>query len=453
LRQALADKQWGTAPLRPNRMSSTIRPLLIAEACNPTWVSIPLEGWSHSRAIMEIAGGHLVTQVRNREAILAAGLIEGRDFTAIDSERVAKPVYRLAGLLRGGAGKGWTTSTALSSLVYPYFEKLIWKQFARRLHEGEFNLVHRLTPLSPTTPSPLATLCRRMGIPFLLGPLNGGVPWPKGFDAARRREKEWLSYVRDAYRLVPGYLSTRRDAAAILIGSRDTWRQMPRVFHDKCFYVPENAIDPARFQEMRTRKAQKPIRAVFVGRLVPYKGADMLLEAAGPLVKRGELTVRIIGDGPQMPLLKEMVRRDGIESGVELLGWVKHEELQKRLAESDVFAFPSVREFGGAVVLEAMAVGVTPIVVAYGGPAELVTEKTGFLLPIGSREEIVMAMRKTLSDICERPDMIEARSAAAMARAREYFTWNAKAKSVVEIYKWMLDPSQPRPEFAMPIPD
>jgi glycosyltransferase involved in cell wall biosynthesis len=430
-----------------------IRPLLIAEACNPEWVSIPLEGWSHCRAIMELTGAHLITQVRNRDAILRAGLVEQREFTAIDSERVAKPVYNLAGMLRGGAGKGWTTSTALSSLVYPYFEKLIWKEFAGRLHDGEFNIVHRVTPLSPTTPSPLATICRRIGVPFVMGPLNGGVPWPRGFDAARRREKEWLSYVRDVYRLVPGYLATRRDASAILIGSRDTWKQMPRSFHSKCFYVPENAIDPARFTQIRTSRARKPIRATFVGRLVPYKGADILLEAAAPLLKSGALKLRIIGDGPQMPLLKEIVRREEIESSVELPGQVKHEELQKWLADSDVFAFPSVREFGGAVVLEAMAVGVVPIVVAYGGPAELVTQKTGFLLPIASRGEIIASMRQTLMEICERPDVIEQMSAAAMARARKHFTWQAKAQSVVEIYRWILDRKLPRPDFAIPIPD
>jgi glycosyltransferase involved in cell wall biosynthesis len=430
-----------------------IRPLLIAEACNPEWVSIPLEGWSHSRAIMELTGAHLITQVRNREAIIRAGLVEGRNFAAIDSEHVAKPVYNLAGLLRGGAGKGWTTGTALSSLVYPYFEKLIWTRFASRLHDGEFNVVHRITPLSPTTPSPLATLCRRIGVPFVMGPLNGGVPWPKGFDAARRREKEWLSYVRDVYRLVPGYLATRRDATAILIGSRDTWMQMPRSFHRKCFYVPENAIDPARFTQTRTRKTQKPIRAIFVGRLVPYKGADMLLEAAAPLLKSGALTVQIIGDGPQMPVLKEIVQRERVESAVQLPGKVKHEELQKWLADSDVFAFPSVREFGGAVVLEAMAVGVVPIVVAYGGPAELVTPKSGFLLPIGSRAEIIASMRGALAQICENPNLVEERSFVAVTRAREHFTWQAKAKSVVEVYRWILDPQLPRPDFPMPIPD
>jgi hypothetical protein len=59
-----------------------MRALLIAEACNPEWVSVPLEGWSHSRAIASIVDAHLVTQVRNRDAIQRAGLTEGNEFTA-----------------------------------------------------------------------------------------------------------------------------------------------------------------------------------------------------------------------------------------------------------------------------------------------------------------------------------------------------------------------------------
>ena len=53
-------------------MSTRPRALLIAEAANPEWVSIPLEGWSHSRAIARLCDAHLVTQVRNRDAILSA---------------------------------------------------------------------------------------------------------------------------------------------------------------------------------------------------------------------------------------------------------------------------------------------------------------------------------------------------------------------------------------------
>src|SRR5688572_708112 len=133
-----------------------LRPLLIAEAANPEWVSVPLVGWSHARAIMDVTDAHLVTQVRNRAAIERAGLVEGKDFTAIDSEAVASKAHQVSRMLRGGSGVSWTTSTALQSLAYPYFEHLVWEKFAHSLRMGEFDLVHRITPLSPTTPSMLA---------------------------------------------------------------------------------------------------------------------------------------------------------------------------------------------------------------------------------------------------------------------------------------------------------
>lgn len=430
-----------------------MRVLLIAEQCNPEWVSVPLEGWSHSQAIAGKVSAHLITQVRNRDAIRRAGAREGVDFTAIDSEALEARIYRLANRLRGGANKGWTLMTAAGTLTYPYFEYLIWKRFGRRIRAGKFDIVHRLIPLSPTSPSFLAGKCRAAGVPFILGPLNGGVPWPKHFDSARRKEKEWLSYIRDAYKLLPGYRSTRSSASAILIGSCDTWRQMPASYHGKCVYIPENAIDPRRFSKRRTRTARRPIRGVFIGRLVPYKGADMLIEAAASLIREGKLTIEIIGDGPQMQELKGLIARERVESGVKLAGWVAHERLQDHLLEADLFTFPSIREFGGAVVLEAMAVGVVPIVMNYGGPAELVTDRTGWLIPMGSRAEIIDRLRKVLTTLADQPEQIEAKSALSYERAHGLFTWDTKAEQVLAVYQWMLNPALPKPSFGMPLPD
>ena len=65
-------------------------------------------------------------------------------------------LFKLAGMLRGGAGKGWTTGTAFSSLAYYSFERAVWRQFGERLAAHEFDLVHRITPLSPTSPSLIA---------------------------------------------------------------------------------------------------------------------------------------------------------------------------------------------------------------------------------------------------------------------------------------------------------
>ncbi len=428
------------------------RVLLIAENANPYMVSVPLEGWSHSRAIADLADVHVVTQIRNRESFLKQGLIEGKDFTALDTEFVAKRIDRIGRFLRGGKGKGWTTWAAFVSLGYYTFEKMVWKRFRADLLAGKYDLVHRLIPLSPTTPSKMAARCARIGVPFIVGPLNGGVPWPKGFESVRRQEKEWLSYVRGAYKLMPGYGSTRKKSAAILIGSRDTFAQMHKKYHDKCFYVPENAIDPARFTVRRTHATMPPIRLVFVGRLVPYKGADIVLDAALPFLIDGSLTLEIIGDGPQMQGLKDKIAQNELSDKVTLAGWVKHRFLAERLIQSDVFVFPSIREFGGAVALEAMAVGLVPIVVNYGGPGELVTPKTGFLLDMAPRESIVQQLRDLLGRLVADPGLIDERSQAAYERAHGKFTWQAKAKDVLAVYEWVLGRAD-KPHFAMPVPD
>jgi glycosyltransferase involved in cell wall biosynthesis len=431
---------------------SKVKALLIAEECNPQWVSVPLVGWSLYKAIAGKTEAHLVTQVRNREALQQAGLVEGRDFTIIDTERLQRPIFKLAQRLGREQGKAWTSWTALMAVTYPYFEHLIWKKLGSRIAAHEFDVVHRLTPLSPTVPSLLARKCRRAGVPFVLGPLNGGVPWPKGFDRARRREREWLSYVRGAYKLLPGYSATRRTASAILIASRDTWGQMSRRYRSKCFYLPENAIDPARFTARRARFASRPLRAVFVGRLVPYKGADILLEAAASLLKGGDMTLEIIGDGPQMPELRQQISSLGLGDSVKLAGWVAHEQVQHHLAAADLFTFPSIREFGGGVALEAMAVGAVPVVVNYGGLGELVTDKTGFLIDIGTRQQIVEQLGALLRELAAHPERIDQRSPAALRRAWEQFTWDRKAEQVLEIYDWVLSRGA-RPQWSMPTPD
>ena len=423
-----------------------LRVLLIAEAANPEWVSVPLVGWSLAAALSKHSNVHLVTQVRNREAILKAGLVEGRDFTAIDSERFAAPLYRLSELLRGGKGVGWTTVSAATTLSYYYFERLLWRRFGSAIRRGEFDVVHRITPLSPTTPSLIAKRCGRANIPFILGPLNGGVPWPREFQSARRKEREWLSYARSAYKLLPGYRSTLRHSAAIIAGSHSTLNEIPARFREKCIYLPENAIDPARFGESRAASPGTPLRGCFVGRLVPYKGPDMLIEAVAPLLRSKRLQLDVIGDGPLMPALRELVEREGVRESVRLHGWITHERLQAAMCESQMLLFPSIREFGGGVVLEAMALGIVPVVVDYAGPGELVTDAVGYRVPLGDRQALIGRLRSLVAALCDDPQQLVPRSAAARAQVRELFTWDVKARQVLQVYEWARESGE-RPNF------
>ncbi|WP_146588250.1 glycosyltransferase family 4 protein [Puniceibacterium confluentis] len=417
--------------------------LVIAEAANPEWVSVPLVGWSMARALRDVADVHVVTQVRNRDAFLRAGWIEGQDFTAIDSEALARPMWKIAEKLRMGEGKGWTMVQAINALSYPWFEHLVWRHFGAKIQGGAWDIVHRVTPLSPTISSPLAGKCARAGVPFVLGPLNGGVPWPPGFDAERRREREWLSYLRGAYKALPGRDATLRHASAILAGSRHTAGEVPGQHADKVIYLPENGIDPLRFSQV-ARPATGPLRACFVGRLVPYKGADMLLEAAGLLLAQERMTLDIIGDGPMMPALRRQAERYG--AAVTFHGWMPHESVQNVMASCHLLAFPSIREFGGGVVLEAMALGVAPLIVDYAGPGELVVPGTGYKVACGSRADIVRGFQAELTGLASNPAAIQPVAAAARARVQSHFLWSRKAAQVARVYDWVLDRG-PRPDF------
>lgn len=414
------------------------RVLVIAEAANPEWVSVPLVGWSLAAALRRHADVHIVTQIRNRDAFLRAGLVEDRDFTAIDSEAVAAPMHRAAEALRMGKGRGWTTVTAIAALAYPYFERLVWKRLGARIQAGEFDIVHRVTPLSPTTASPLAPKVARAGVPFVLGPLNGGVPWPKGFDAERRREREWLSYIRGVYKLNPQLRRTHAAAALIIAGSRHTAGEIPARFADKVVWMPENAIDPERFNIVAPQSAELPLRACFVGRLVPYKGPHILLDAIAPLARAGRMRLDVIGDGPMLDELRDRAAQAGIAGAVTFHGQLDHGDVQAILGRANLLTFPSIREFGGGVVLEAMALGVVPVVVDYAGPGELVTPETGILLPLGTRERITAALSDALDRIVEDPSILPIKAAAARDLVASHYTWDAKARRILDLYRGVM---------------
>ncbi|HXX32544.1 MAG TPA: glycosyltransferase family 4 protein [Myxococcaceae bacterium] len=426
------------------------RVLVLADSANPEWSSASLVGWSLTRALRAEADVHLATHVRNRPALERAGWVEGQQFTSIDPGAVEDPVTRVGEAIRKVTRLGWTWTTAFSIFGYYHFENLVWRRFGPALRGGGFDVVHRITPVSPAVPSVIARRLRRHRVPFVWGPMNGGVPWPKEFRAAMRREGEWLSYLRGGRKLLPGYRSSRRDAAAILTGSTVVWNEMAP-YHARCVYLPENAIDPERFTGIAAAPRQGPLRVAFVGRLVALKGVDMLLEAAAPLLRSGRMLLDIIGDGPEMPALKRQMEELHVASFVGLPGWMPDQkDVLRRLAGSQVFAFPSIREFGGGVVLEAMALGLLPIVVNSGGPGELVTDETGFRVPLGPRAAIVEGFRSILEELAGSSERGRGMGERARARVLELFTWEVKARQVREVYRWVLG-QRDRPDFGMPL--
>src|SRR5207253_4566954 len=169
-------------------------------------------------------------------------------------------------------------SHALTAFNYPFclaFEWRAWRKLWTRIMAGEFDVFLRVSPISSVLPSPFAFFLRRGPIPFVIGPINGGLPWPPGFSQASE-QKEWISNLMSFYRFLPFARSTYRNAAAIIAGSSHTYNEFA-AYREKLFFVPgENGINAVLYtRTSHSSPRSDKLDLIFVGSLVPYKGCDL----------------------------------------------------------------------------------------------------------------------------------------------------------------------------------
>jgi len=421
-----------------------MRVLLLADSCNPEWPSLPIVGYNSARALSNHADVVVATHIRNKLNIEKVGLGKAR-VRYIDNEYIARPMYRIASFLRGGTETAWTANIAFAYPSSIAFEWEVWKAFGTELQNRTFDIVHRLTPMSPTLPSPIATWSP---VPFVLGPLNGGLKWPAQFRQELAREREWLYYLRRAYRYLPYLQSTYRSASAVLAAFQHTIDDLPSNAAAKTINFPEIGIDPDIFQskphKAQTSRGQKVI--LFAGRLVPYKLPQVVVRAfAERQILRSHRLV-IVGDGPERTAIEQIVRNCGLDAQVQILGWRPQSEVAKLMREADIFAFPSIRELGAGALLEAMACGLACVVVDCGAPASLVDDDRGIKVPLGTADEIVRDFGNAFERLVTEPVLTARLSAAACEHAMQFYTWDKKAQKILAAYNWTLGRG-PRPDF------
>ena len=178
-----------------------MRVLIVADDCNPEWASLPVVGYRATKAIAGQVETVVATHVRNRENIEKHGLGKA-SVEYVDNEYINSPLYKIGKMLRGGSTSGWTTAIAIAYPSTLAFEWEVWRKFRKDLTAGRFDVIHRITPMSPALPSLLASLTK---VPLVLGPLNGGLPWPDNFAAEMKREREYLTYARGLHKYLPFY--------------------------------------------------------------------------------------------------------------------------------------------------------------------------------------------------------------------------------------------------------
>jgi glycosyltransferase involved in cell wall biosynthesis len=411
--------------------------LILAEDCNPEWPSLPIVGYKYARSLGKYCDVTVATHIRNKENIEKENNPKIK-IEYIDNEYIAAPMYRFATILRGGTEVAWSTNMIMSYLPYVEFERQVLKRFRPALENGGFDIVHRITPMSPTLPSYIAG---RVSQPFVIGPLNGNLAWPDAFRTEQRREREGLRKLRDLYKFLPFARSTFRDAACVLAAFQHTIDDLdfadparvvpfPEIGFDRDIFFP----DPGK----PAYAADRPYRFLFAGRLVPYKVPEAAVRAFAESEVLRPHVLHILGEGPEGDRLKKIVADAGATDRILFEGSKPQKDVADFMRRCDAFVFPSIRELGAGVVIEAMASGMVCIVTDYGAPGDLAANGRGVRVPLQPMEGLVQGYRAAMEACVAEPEAHAGLARKALDYATTFYDWDAKAAYTRRIYDALL---------------
>ena len=170
--------------------------------------------------------------------------------------------------------------------------------------------------------------------------------------------------------------------------------------------VVKMAVDTSCFRPLATEDhagiaaSPGPLRVLTVGRLVPEKGAPVLVDAIARLRASGcPVTVTVVGAGPLEAQLAAQAQALSVDDAVRLVGPVGQENLPALYRDADVFCLPSFAEGLPVVLMEAMASGLPVVTTAIAGIPELVVHRqTGLVVPPGRADLVAAALAALATD-------------------------------------------------------
>ena len=171
---------------------------------------------------------------------------------------------------------------------------------------------------------------------------------------------------------------------------------------------------------------------VFLGRLVPEKGVQVLISALPAIIRAvGEVRLVIAGKGPYQEELKQLAVEFGVSEQVDFIGFVNDESRNRLLNRATVAVFPSLYEPFGIVALEAMAAGVPVIVSDTGGLRDIIEHGIdGYLSPPGNAEMLSIYV----AELIRHPELAKHFSKRARRNVLVKFNWQQIAVETLGVY-------------------
>ncbi len=318
---------------------------------------------------------------------------------------------------------------ALRLLLNPWFS---WKavkladQLAGTSQERPV-VIWQTEPNSPVAPRSMSKAHLNV-----LGPINGNIYYPPAF---RQHESTLAKWRRRTHmplqRLQRLVGSTMSKADLILVAGGNRTRDSLLTAGcraDRLLDAADCGVDASLLDRPRIEHAGRNDRFVHFGRLVFHKGTALIIQALAHT--EASVCLDVIGRGPELDTCKDLAQSLRLGDRVRFLDWYPNrDQLLDSLRAYRGVVFPSFEDANGMVVQEAMAMGLPPICIDWGGPQLLIEHKvSGYLVPVHDPEQIAKGLAVCMDELAAEGDRAEKMSTAAREHA-EAWRWPTLAST------------------------
>lgn len=333
---------------------------------------------------------------------------------------------------RGGRG----------ALLYFYLWQMSVPKFIKGL-DLSFDIAHNLNFHNDWTP----TFLWRLGKPLVWGPVGHHPAIPKAFVKDIYGTKayiidrlRWL--VKQSFWNCGYFLRKSAKRSDRVIGMNSSVAKVLPLSEKQLITV--NSVCSENHQEGRLPSDR--FTAIFVGRFVPLKGADVAINAFARFCKglneeqRKKVEFVLIGKGPSETYLRSLIEKHQLETHIRIISWMDRAELKTYYQKSSVFLFPS-HEGAGMVVPEALSYGLPVIAFDNIGPGEFINDSCGYRIPYLAYNDSVQGFTDALLQMFADPKGLAELSEGARAQYDLKFTWEKRGELLASIYQDLEDKS------------
>ena len=414
-----------------------IKVLINAYACSPNMGSEPGMSWNWCSHLAKYCELFIITEGEFREKIetVVPTLPQGNNMHFYYNpvpEKVRQMCWNQGDWRFYRYYKRWQKKTA---------------EIAEEICKKEnIDILHQLNMIGFREPGYLWQISKKMGIPFVWGPIGGLKQFPLEYAHGAGVKMQFFNFIKNkinSWQIAhDGRVSAALHQASLLISSiPDSYNAIKKYHNLESVVIPETGCFPNDFKDnLHSRFTGSELKIIWVGKFDFRKRLDLALKSIAEVCSKGtRVCLDIYGSGTDKQVLasKKLAVDLGVQDCVNFMGGRSHDEVVSAMKFADLFLFTSVSEDTSTVVLEAVSYGLPVLCFDACGMSTVINEDVGIKIPLTNPEQSVKDFANAIRTLYNNRSLLQTMSKNCYKRACE-LSWDNKAKLVLAMYENVL---------------